>query len=482
MIIPNRYYFFYIVTIAILVFLVLPFLIQEGMFMDGQQYACVSRNLAEGNSSFWFPLLSQTWLMQGSHYFMEHPPLFYGVESLFFKLFGSSFYTERIFSFTMLLFTALFIHLIWRLMADFIGANKSVSWFPVLIWIITPVCFWSYQNHMIETLLSVLTMASVFFALKGLFSQKNKVVFFILSGAFIYCSFLTKGFPGLFPLVTVPLFYLTTKRINLKEAIFYTGIIVLTFVTIQLFISWLYPSSTESLKFYVSNRVINRIEMTSTINYRLFIMRDLVMEFLPSTLICLTLFYFSKRKNNSCHIDKGNKQMFFFMLFVGFSASAPIMVTMVQKNFYLVPSIPFFALALSFINTKFLTEKMILFTSIPQRVMALNVGALILLSGVLIFSALQIGGISRDKSLITDVKKIGSYVGKNKIISTNVDTYLNWGFQFYLLRYYNISLDPRTKENKFYVKATYGNSNFPEGAKKTGLVTTDYELRKLISP
>jgi 4-amino-4-deoxy-L-arabinose transferase-like glycosyltransferase len=475
----RSYSFFYITTFSLLVFLVLPFLIQEGMFMDGQQYACVSKNLAEGTSTFWFPVLSGTWQVQDSPYFMEHPPLFYGIESLFFRVFGSSIYTERIFSFTMLLLTAFFIHLIWNLASKFIAEDKRVSWFPVLIWIITPVCFWTYQNHMIETLLSVLTLASVFFALKGLVCGRFKIICFILSGIFLFSAFLTKGFPGLFPLVTVPLFYLTLKKITLKQLFFYTGIVILTCVFICLCVFYFYPDSMESLKFYLTKRLINRVETTSTINYRLFILRDLVMEFLPSTLICLILWYLSKKKVAAKKIRMENKQMFFFMLFLGFSASAPIMVTMVQKNFYLVPSIPFFALALAFINSNYITEKMTLITAIPQKSKKLNAASIILFIMVLAFSASQVGSTSRDKELISDVKKIGAYVGTNKKISTDADTYLNWGFQFYLLRYYNISLDPRTHSHTFFVKALDNGTKFPEGSKKTSLVTADYELRRI---
>lgn len=475
----KRYNFFYITTFSVLVFLVLPFVLQEGMFMDGQQYACVSKNLAEGKSTFWFPMLSNTWLVQGSPYFMEHPPLFYGIESLFFKLFGASIYTERIFSFTMLLLTALFIHLIWKLTSEFIGENKMVSWFPILIWIITPVCFWTYQNHMIETLLSVFTLASVFFALKGLFSERNKIIYLIFSGIFLYSAFLTKGFPGLFPLITIPLFYIVTKKIKLKQLFLFTGIVVLTCFIIYLIISNLYPLSNESLKFYLTKRVINRVETTSTINYRLFILRDLIMEFLPSTLICLTLWFLSKKKKDTVNLPNGNRQMFIFMLLLGFSASAPIMVTMVQKNFYLVPSIPFFALSLSFLNAEYLTKKMNAITSTPQRSKKLNFVSVFLLCSVLIFSVLQIGNSSRDEDLIRDVKKMGAYVGNNNKISTDVDTYLNWGFHFYILRYYNISLDPRTLNNKFFVKAIGNGSEFPDGAIKTSLETKDYELRRI---
>ena len=90
---------FRIVTAAILIILIVPTLIQDGMFLDGQQYACVAKNLAHGLGTFWQPFVSATWMKSGSNSFLEHPPLVYGIQSLFFMLFGDSMYVERLYSF-----------------------------------------------------------------------------------------------------------------------------------------------------------------------------------------------------------------------------------------------------------------------------------------------------------------------------------------------------------------------------------------------
>jgi len=92
---------------------------------------------------------------------------------------------------------------------------------------------------------------------------------------------------------------------------------------------------------------------------------------------------------------------------------------------------------------------------------------------------MQIGTYSRDENTIRDVKRIGGYVGKEKIISTDVETYYNWSFHFYILRYYDISLDPRTKENLFFVTTIPMNSALPEKAKKVDIPTTNYQLYKI---
>jgi len=50
---------FQILTIGIFILLIVPTLIQDGMFMDGQQYACVAKNLANGLGTFWQPFVVQ---------------------------------------------------------------------------------------------------------------------------------------------------------------------------------------------------------------------------------------------------------------------------------------------------------------------------------------------------------------------------------------------------------------------------------------
>lgn len=475
----NIYTPIYILTISIVIFLVLPFLLQDGMFMDGIQYACVSKNLANGVGSFWFPILSDTWYMQNSQFFMEHPPLFYGIESIFFRLLGDSFYTERVFSFIMLLFATLFIHLIWDLTSDYFGHNKNNSWYAILLWIITPVCFWTFQNHMIETLLSVFTLGAVYFSLKAILNKKMLYFNLVLSGVLIFCSFLTKGFPGLFPFVTIPLFYMIFKLINFRQTCFYLGIILLTFILVYLIIFLFNNSASDSLKFYLTKRLVNRIEATSTINYRFFIMRDLFFEFLPSMLICLVLYLFSIRKKEFVKLKSNCKKMFLFMVLLGFSASVPIMITMVQKNFYLVPSIPFFALAIAFINTDFLDQKLSILLLNQNTNKVLKITAFTVLFFVLFFSGLQINKISRDESLLKDVRVIGDFLKNEKIVSVDSDTYYSWSFQFYILRYYGVQLDTKNKTRMFYITKNEQEFSKLFQYKQIQLPTTEYKLYKM---
>lgn len=52
--------------------LLIPTLVQDGMFLDGITYSAISRNMANGIGSFWHPHYTETLYP----HFNEHPPLY----------------------------------------------------------------------------------------------------------------------------------------------------------------------------------------------------------------------------------------------------------------------------------------------------------------------------------------------------------------------------------------------------------------------
>ena len=104
----NKQAPFFIGTIAIFLAIISPHMFSDGMFMDGLFYAAISHNLAQGMGSFWDLFLTHTLFP----HFQGHPPLAFGIQSLFFKYLGSSIYIERIYSLTTFIITG-FIKLVF---------------------------------------------------------------------------------------------------------------------------------------------------------------------------------------------------------------------------------------------------------------------------------------------------------------------------------------------------------------------------------
>ena len=315
MILNKRHIPFWLITLAVFTALILPTLIKDGMFMDGLQYACVSKNLADNLGTFWFPFLSETWWKSESSYFLEHPPLVYGIQSLFFKVLGDSMYVERVYSFLTAIITAYLILHIWKLILNDNSELRKLAWLPILFWIVIPVCFWSYQSNIHENTMGAFTLSSVYFVLKGLNVKRNTFFYLLLSGISIFLASFSKGIPGLFPVVVVFLYWLTNRSITFSKMAIYSMILILTPILIYS-ILLLNNEAYESLTFYLNKRAFYRIQGEPIVGNRFYIVNKLLMELLPVIIIgsaLLVIYRLKSIKFNYSNTYKNNI-IFFFSL------------------------------------------------------------------------------------------------------------------------------------------------------------------------
>ena len=121
------------------------------------------------------------------------------------------------------------------------------------------------------------------------------------------------------------------------------------------------------------------------------------------------------------------------------------MLTLVQKGFYLVPCLPYFAIGFSILIAPFVINllnrinnfRIIYFTSI------------LLLISILTFTAFQIGKTGRDKDILSDVYIIGNIIPQHSTILVPRKVWDNWSLQCYFARYFYNSLDPDHTYNYF---------------------------------
>ncbi len=154
----------WIFVISVFIIALSPSLIQDGMFMDGVLYAAISKNLANGLGTFWFPYLGDNWNMHGSTYFLEHPPLVYAIQSIFFRSLGDSIYTERVYCLFTAVVSALLIHKIWILVTRKNQNIRRMSWLPVFLWCIMPIVFRAYQMNVQENTMVIFILAAIYFS------------------------------------------------------------------------------------------------------------------------------------------------------------------------------------------------------------------------------------------------------------------------------------------------------------------------------
>ena len=275
------------------------------MFQDGMLYSCVAHNMSIGFGTFWFPEYS-TLNLEGIPTFHEQPPLVFGIQALFYKLFGSSIYVERFFVFLTILLHVYLINSLWRLIPFQTKEHKKFGWLPALFWILIPVCFWSFRSNMMENTLSIFSLLAIITSYKNIQLEKLQWYNWILPGVFIFLASFSKGLPGLFPLTFPFIYWVIYKQISFKQTLIYSTVLLAVPALIY-FLFYLHPTSHESLRIYVVERLLRRVSDMPTTDSRWETPWRLFQELIPLMgLSLITLAITRKRKQD------------FFIYFPGF--------------------------------------------------------------------------------------------------------------------------------------------------------------------
>jgi|SRR6185436_16122765 len=425
---------FCIFSISVFTALLLPSTVQDGMFMDGILYTVAAKNLAHGIGGWWSLHINN----YTDSFFSEQPPLTLWIESFFLKIFGDSIYTERIYSFFTACISGWLIIKIWNLIYGNKTEVKKISWLPFLFWIILPVCFWTYSNNMEECTMSIFILLATWFILKG-FKITSPVPFLIASSLCIFLSSFCKGIQGMFPLAIAAIYWIVYRDFSFGRMVLYSAILVampciIYFLLLQNDASHLFFKTYYETRLY---KAFNSPEVFTTDSHFEILVRLLTELLIPVAVCIIILVVFRKHKPGS-----EAWKIFWFFLLTGLAGSLPLMVTLEQRRFYLVLSLPFFAIALSSLiapQVAWMIQQINIngnFYKIFKKV------SFVLLAGALIFSVTQIGKTRRDKEMLHDVYAMGKVIPGGSDINMHSSFNVNWSLQLYFTRHFNISLVP----------------------------------------
>ena len=429
---------FWLFTFSVISVLIVSQLIQDGVFMDGMLYISVSKNLADGIGTFWNPHFSLTSMAS----FHEQPPLYFGLLAFFYKIFGTSMYVERMFCFVCYVITAIYINKLWKKIFLFNAHIASISWLPVLLWSSIPVCFWAYTNHVEETVMAVFTTLSIYYIYCASFLKSKIIYNLILGGVFIFLSSLTKGLQGMFPIISVGLYWIMRRNLSLKKMIIYSFILIGVPALIYGFLLLTNAEVYQSIKSYFQIRLIgtfNNVGATTDTHFDLLF--RLFWELLPIAALSSIILFFTKKHKAFDVINKEHYKKLFWFVLIGLSGSLPLMVTLEQRGFYLVTSFPFFAIAIAMWLAPRITVFINKINVSSSRFMVLKITSIVLLLATTVFSFLQIGNTKRDNDLLTDVYAIGKIVPPGDVVITPEDMHNDWSLRGYLIRNFYISTD-----------------------------------------
>ena len=322
---------------AVLLWFLVPYWLQEGMFMDGQIYAAVAQNLADGLGSFWAPVYQPSSPVPYS----EQLPMFTGMESLFFRALGGSMWTERV-----------FMAVAWIATAAGLCALQ-IKWWPqrglesaiwiVAVWSSAPLVGWGMGNHVQEMWMAPFTVWAV------VAMSYSRWVW--LGGLLTVAAALFKGPQGLFPLVWLPLVG-GLGLLSRGEAVRRFGI-VLVMVLVTAFGLWLWDDAREAILRNAGNRLVRTFTQARAVTTadRLWLLGPMLGQWavlLGASLAVAWIRFDSLRASLDRRV--------LAILALGLCASLPLMVTQEQRDFYLITSLGFVALGLgnALVGTKVL--------------------------------------------------------------------------------------------------------------------------------
>ncbi|MFC1546215.1 ArnT family glycosyltransferase [bacterium] len=439
---------FWIFFSAVFAVLILPEITSIGMFFDGVTYAVIARNLAEGTGTFFSPAYI-------TPNFYEHPMLMCFLESIFFRILGDHLIVEKLFSLITCIVTLLLISKIWKAVfrTEAQKHDLNLVWFPLLMFIITPVIYWTFRNNMLENLLIIWGLCAVLLNFRALKVNKNAHLYFILAVICIILGLFTKGPVALFPLA-VPFLYWVSYRDKKFSLIIYYSLFQIILLLGLFYLIMQYKPANNFIANYYNGQIAESLRSKggAVISFfqRFSILKQLFFTNLSIIIgICAVLFIIAKKKRIDLGINLYKRDFLFFFL-VGVSSSFPIMISMEQSSFYLVPSLPYYIIAFSIIvlgAVKYLYNSINEHSSYYKIFKKISIA---LLMAGLLYPLFVIGKIKRDHYILDDIYILKPYMPNNIYLGVSQSLTDNWGLHAYMYRIFYNKLDDQTKDIKYY--------------------------------
>jgi 4-amino-4-deoxy-L-arabinose transferase-like glycosyltransferase len=427
-------YILFAITLCIICLSLLSRLLQEGMFFDGIIYASISRNMAIGNGSFWKPFYTTS--------FYEHPPLMFGLQSFLYRLFGDHYLIEKLYCFIIVVITSYLIIALWKLANNDETSFKHSYWLPLLLWYLMPTVYWGSVVNLLDNTLGTFTLFAVYIKYYSLIKNRKVYLGSIISVFFILMGFLVKGPTSLFPLSVSILFYISYKKLSLFKTMCISLFEIVLFALL-LSTLLLYQPAHDFILRYFNQQVLLSLEgkrevVESSLKH-FQVLAEIAMQSIPAILIGLLALIFYKKKKHKSFAYSYQKNHFIFFLLLGLCASLPIMISIKQRSFYLLPALPYFALAFGFILIPLIIILIqnILFNLKRFKIVLMTI--LILAFIGIAFSFSRINTIGRDEVVLNDLKKFDSYLKSQKQIYISDQISNDWRLFAYLQRYYKIT-------------------------------------------
>jgi len=429
----------YLIALVLLLAIIGPHLLREGMFMDGTIYAVLSRNLAEGIGSFWYLEFTRDPLVV----FHEHPPLVMGLQSLLFKICPNCFYAERLYSLIIFIGIAVLMIKIWQI----ISPTKNLNWLPVLFLFLLPKIAWSVSANMLENTMGLFLLFGFYCYLK--FDLNKSWLWIILMGMATYAGFLSKGFVALF-VWSIPFwFFIFSDPRKFWSMFGQSFLLIITTILSYVLTVLIWPEAFDSiLNKYMTIQVLDSLANDQTVGHRFQVVNWFLTEaFIALSITLLLALVLRLKWKEMFYVNR----ISFMLICISLSGILPIMISMKQYSHYITPALFFLALGLALLGKNVwqsLSEK---WQDQSKWINYICIGILVMeMCALWIYRDKPY----RDEEAIHLVKEFEKLEGAGKVIGMHPDVAEDYGLEAYFNRYSRTSFAPNDSTRFYYISKT----------------------------
>lgn len=425
----------YLLVAAVFLLLVNRSLLTRGMFSDGLVYASIAANLAEGTCT---PLhLSYTPLMIPEFY--GHPPLMMLLQSLFFRLFGVSMAVAKVYCAVVALLSAWLIVRVWRRM----GYGCESGWLPLMLWTLVPLVTHSANSNLLEATMLLFVLAAVCMMLR----ERREFLWHALAGVMLALAFLTKGPTGLFPLVLPLLLWAFGLKKHGFGRMALLTLVTTVCVAVPLLVVCLNGDAAEYMRQYLTVQVIG--ESGAKIVSRWYIVGRFFQQTVVVWIVVAAVLFIGHRRVAVLPLLK-EKRMAWVMLALTFCGVLPMMVSTKQREFYILCTMPFFALSMAV-----LVEPYISAYCIWVRSRAAGIVTVVLMVGAVAFNLYRAGTPGRDDVMLNDMTVIMPELERGEWLGIPRNLYYEYSLPGYYYFEKRVVLDPSRRHHHLLTTAEY---------------------------
>ncbi len=199
------------------------------------------------------------------------------------------------------------------------------------------------------------------------------------------------------------------------------------------------PEAYESLSRYYDIQIIGGLGGEQSVNSRFYIIRRVSQELTVMVALWFVLFLLNKFvfKRNA----KSDTSLVYVFLCTALSGVLPILISMKQSTFYVIPAFPLFSIAIALLIAPIILPWIEKFTTHQKAFKIFRMASIVLLFASIFLLLLPINKTNRDKTKLSDVRTIISTINDRTVIGIDKEIRREWSYYAYFYRYGHISID-----------------------------------------